>query len=971
MRKTLIVLCCFALQAAAHAQDFREKWPYINYMLQQAGTNFVSRGVETGTVGRVVYEGSGVWGIYFPVAGIVTNTTYFYQTNDYLNVLGPYLGLSGSPTGSVRYVTLYKTNLTANGFLTTDYFPAESWAWAPGLGYDVRLKGYSTGLKLRNYADDDWRDFQCRNLFVLGTQAVASVTVLDVTTNKITLNSDWIGAPILDAWLGVNRGNEPEARIRWNESTDRWEFGTTNNMHDLEQVYLNASNWTNWWGAYSNAWVALTNDQVFYNSWSGRWSWVVGDWSNHIARDILTDDTQRWNQAGVDAADWTNWWAERSNVWVSLTNNTFTNVVVNYGTNDWLGFTGRTIYALFNTNVSSGGGGGDAYQAGTNTWTGSNTFYGPIAYTNGSIVAREDSTPGEDDFTIEYVGDGSCAFRLSDGTSFSGLWLGGSNNVGVEVGIAPLINSAILWGISNIYMQVGSPFNPFISASFDADGAHTVVTATNWDQVVNYDCMENYVAAHAGGGSASIGSLRGEVDDLTYRLAVQEFSSYGYRVSSSMGTPYGYISFFEGSNVDYNVSESTNSFWWPSCRTVGGAGSNSFLWRAESQYPITIREMGCAVAGDAIYVFSGWDGSAVVGASYKLDLSSHSWSAISDYPVPVRGVGAAAIGTTIYICGGRYTTACYSYDTLTDTYTAITSLPAARGDCGVVALGGFIYVIGGAASGTTGQTSLYRYNPSSNAWSTMTAMAGARLDSACGAVDGFIYALGGRNGVAYYANTYRYNPVSNAWSTLAFSPSSGCASGFFERGGFIYSLGGYNGTAFDDIFQYDISEDSWTTFSVLPYTYSFGGCVGVNSSCYIIGGYDETGATLNDVESIIPSAEDGGLLTSQSTPLSFTADRLSTITWVESALKFNPATTNYSQAEYFTDWTNYVSADGGSNWVTVTNMEPTSIYGSTTNVYYSLLTNSAVSGTSLVQRIGTASNVVLRVRGWQRFGGQE
>lgn len=468
---------------AARGQSFPEKWPYINYMLNKVGTNFVSMGIETGTTGRVVYQGDGVWGFYFPVAGIVTNTTYFYQMNDYLNVLGGLLGLNGSPTGTTRYITLSKTDLTGAGFLTTDYFPAQSWAWAPGLGYDVRIKGYSTGLKLRNYADDDWRDLQCRNLFVWGTQTIANVTTLDVATNKMTMNSGWSGPPLLDAWLGVNRGSEAEARVRWNEATDTWEFGTTNAMYGLYQIYLDATSWTNWWatntvnsrlgaleagtqdwdqaataaadwtnwwGTHESHWISLTNDQAFYNSWTGSWSWVVESWSNSAAYGISGADTREWHQAVTDAADWTNWWAWHESDWTELTNATVTNVVYSLGTNDSASITGRTLYVSFNTNSAGGSAGGITNIVSTSGGT--------------SLVYSVTS----DTATLKGLKSGTNVTLSDDGTNVTITSSGGGGG-GASTNIAfSVYNSAVQtitksvygkWEIDTEFFDVGGHYN--------------------------------------------------------------------------------------------------------------------------------------------------------------------------------------------------------------------------------------------------------------------------------------------------------------------------------------------------------------------------------------------------------------------------------------------------------------------------------------------------------------------------------
>lgn len=62
------------------------------------------------------------------------------------------------------------------------------------------------------------------NLQVTGTQTTVNSTVVDISDNEITLNSNVTGAPSLDAYFKVNRGTSDDVAIKWNESTDKWEL---------------------------------------------------------------------------------------------------------------------------------------------------------------------------------------------------------------------------------------------------------------------------------------------------------------------------------------------------------------------------------------------------------------------------------------------------------------------------------------------------------------------------------------------------------------------------------------------------------------------------------------------------------------------------------------------------------------------------------------------------------------------------
>ena len=62
------------------------------------------------------------------------------------------------------------------------------------------------------------------DLTVSGTTTSINSTVLDVNDNKITLNSDHTAAPTQDAGIVVNRGASTDVELKWNETTDKWEF---------------------------------------------------------------------------------------------------------------------------------------------------------------------------------------------------------------------------------------------------------------------------------------------------------------------------------------------------------------------------------------------------------------------------------------------------------------------------------------------------------------------------------------------------------------------------------------------------------------------------------------------------------------------------------------------------------------------------------------------------------------------------
>ena len=72
---------------------------------------------------------------------------------------------------------------------------------------------------------------------VNGTTTTVNTTEMTVSDNIITLNSDVTGAPSENAGIEVERGNSTNVNIRWNETSDNWEYtndGTVyNNISSL------------------------------------------------------------------------------------------------------------------------------------------------------------------------------------------------------------------------------------------------------------------------------------------------------------------------------------------------------------------------------------------------------------------------------------------------------------------------------------------------------------------------------------------------------------------------------------------------------------------------------------------------------------------------------------------------------------------------------------------------------------------
>jgi len=76
------------------------------------------------------------------------------------------------------------------------------------------------------------------NLNVIGTVNAVNTTQINIEDNKINLNSNFEGTPSADAGIIVERGNEADVEILWNETSDKWTLtndGT--NYHSIARKY--------------------------------------------------------------------------------------------------------------------------------------------------------------------------------------------------------------------------------------------------------------------------------------------------------------------------------------------------------------------------------------------------------------------------------------------------------------------------------------------------------------------------------------------------------------------------------------------------------------------------------------------------------------------------------------------------------------------------------------------------------------
>ena len=108
-------------------------------------------------------------------------------------------------------------------------------------------------------------DFTCSNLTVNGTTTTVNSNTVNIGDSMLTLNSDEDGTPSQNAGLEIERGTSTNVKLRWNETTDRWQFtndGTNYNNIPLSTEYSTSNNYVT--GASFN-----TSDGILTLSRSG------------------------------------------------------------------------------------------------------------------------------------------------------------------------------------------------------------------------------------------------------------------------------------------------------------------------------------------------------------------------------------------------------------------------------------------------------------------------------------------------------------------------------------------------------------------------------------------------------------------------------------------------------------------------------------------------------------------------------
>jgi hypothetical protein len=163
------------------------------------------------------------------------------------NVADPTITLSGDVTGTgtitnlgdVTITTTVQPNSVALGTDTTGDYVANIQGTAnevtvsptTGEGTTVTI-GLPDDVSITNNLTVGG------NLNVAGTINSVNTTQVNIVDNKINLNTDFIGIPLADAGIRVERGDGADVEVLWNETSDKWTLTNNGtNYHAIARKY--------------------------------------------------------------------------------------------------------------------------------------------------------------------------------------------------------------------------------------------------------------------------------------------------------------------------------------------------------------------------------------------------------------------------------------------------------------------------------------------------------------------------------------------------------------------------------------------------------------------------------------------------------------------------------------------------------------------------------------------------------------
>ena len=159
----------------------------------------------------------------------------------------PVITLSGDVTGSATMTNLGDVTITTTvqpnsvelGADTTGHYVAT----IAGTANEIQVTGSGSETSAVTIGLPDNVEITGNlqvggNLNVIGTVNSVNTTQINIEDNKVRLNSNATGTPSADAGIVVERGDEADAELLWNETNDVWQIGQVGgNYHTVARKY--------------------------------------------------------------------------------------------------------------------------------------------------------------------------------------------------------------------------------------------------------------------------------------------------------------------------------------------------------------------------------------------------------------------------------------------------------------------------------------------------------------------------------------------------------------------------------------------------------------------------------------------------------------------------------------------------------------------------------------------------------------
>jgi N-acetylneuraminic acid mutarotase len=311
------------------------------------------------------------------------------------------------------------------------------------------------------------------------------------------------------------------------------------------------------------------------------------------------------------------------------------------------------------------------------------------------------------------------------------------------------------------------------------------------------------------------------------------------------------------------------SAWNATYNNILGTPTPEISWASATPYPSQIDDHACSAYNDYIYCVGGLGSNTLLfpaNSTYFAPVTQNGigeWMQASSYPLLVLDHSCSSYNGYLYCVGGEYGEVYNSVyftpisSSGTGNWTATTPYPTTVYNHVCVANNGYLYCIGGTLDNfDTNDTNLAYYAPVSSAgvgaWLPTNSYPLKVDDSSCSVYSSSIYCVGGREvdeGKSYPAVYYANLSSSgiSAWLAANSYPipvyDQACAS----AAGYLYCFGGYNGlmapaSPTNSVFYAQITPrglGAWQAAEDYPLALRSQSAVAYGDMLYVIGGYND------------------------------------------------------------------------------------------------------------------------------------